>query len=114
MINQDFCEFLEYQICKAFEISENDQIKGFWCDGILLNQPETSYSQKFVTENKHALMKAFIGTDGQTEYELILKFGNKALSKIERNLDIKSCANPEKQNWFYIDTKQKTIEIRLD
>lgn len=115
MINQDFCEFLEYQICKAIELSDIDQIKGFWCDGILLNQPETSYSKKIVSKNKQVSLKAFIGKDGQTEYELILKFGSTALNRFERNFDIKNCIpNPEKQNWFDIDTKQKTIEIQLD
>lgn len=115
IIDQDFCEFLEYEICKAFEHSENDQIKGFWCDGVLLNQPDDSYSQKFVNDNRQITLKAFIGKDGQTEYELTLKFGNKALSRYSRNLDIKECLpNPEKQNWFEIDTKLNKIEIQLD
>lgn len=115
MINQDFCEFLEYEICKAIELSNNDQIKGFWCDGILLNQPDSSYSQKFVNDNRQVILKAFIGKDGQTEYELTLKFGNKALSNFARNLDIKECVpNPDKPNWFDIDTKRNKIEIQLD
>ncbi|MBK8627984.1 MAG: hypothetical protein IPN86_21225 [Saprospiraceae bacterium] len=45
MLDQDFCAFLEYEICKAFEHSENDQVKGFWCDGVFLNQPDSYYSQ---------------------------------------------------------------------
>lgn len=115
MLDQDFCEFLEYEICKAIEFSDNDQIKGFWCDGILLNQPDSFYSQKFVNDNRQVILKAFIGKDGQTEYELILKFGNKALSRFARNLDIKECVpNPDKQNWFDIDTKLNKIEIQLD
>jgi hypothetical protein len=115
IIDQDFCEFLEYEICKAFEYSDNDQIKDFWCDGILLNQPDSSYSQKFVNDNRQITLKAFIGKDGQTEYELTLKFGNKALSRYARNLDIKECVpNPDKQNWFEIDIKRNKIEIHLD
>jgi hypothetical protein len=115
ILDQDFCEFLEYEICKALEHSDNDQIKGFWCEGVLLNQPDNSYSQKFVNDNKQILLKAFIGIDGQTEYELTLKFGNKALSRFARNLDIKECVpRPDKQNWFDIDTKQNKIEIQLD
>ncbi|WP_425638216.1 hypothetical protein ACPUEN_02300 [Algoriphagus yeomjeoni] len=115
IINQDFCEFLVYEICKVFEYSNNDQIKGFWCDGILLNQPDSSYSQKFVNDNRQITLKAFIGKDGQTEYELTLKFGDQALSKYARNLDIKECVpNPDKQNWFNIDTKRNKIEIQLD
>lgn len=115
MLDQDFCEFLEYEICKVIELSENDEIKGFWCDGILLNQPDSSYSQKIVNENRQVVLKAFIGKDGQTEYELTLKFGKKALSRYARGLDIKECVpNKDKQNWFDIDTKRNKIDIQLD
>ena len=115
MIDRDFCEFLEYEICKAFEHSDNDEIKGFWCDGVLTDQPDSYYSQKFVNDNREVKLKAFIGKDGQTEYELNLKFGNKSLSRYARNLDIKECVpNPDKQNWFDIDTKRYKIEIQLD
>ena len=115
IIDRVFCEFLEYEICKAFEQSDNDQVKGFWCDGILLNQPDSFYSQKYVNDNKRVKLKAIIGKDGQTEYELTLKFGNKSLSRYARNLDIKECVpNPDKQNWFDIDTKRNKIEIQLD
>lgn len=49
MLDQDFCEYLEYEICKALEHSDNDQIKGFWCDGILLSQPD-SVSSPFIVQ----------------------------------------------------------------
>jgi hypothetical protein len=115
ILDQNFCEFLEYEICKALEHSDNYQIKGFWCDGVLLNQPDNSYSQKFVNDNRQILLKAFIGKDGQTEYDLTLKFGNKALSLFARNLDIKECVpSPDKKNWLDIDTKKNKIEIQLD
>lgn len=114
-IDKDFCEFLEYEICRAFERSDNDQIKGFWCDGVLLNQSDEAYSQKFVNDNRQITLKAFIGKEGQNEYELTLKCGNKALSRFARNLDIKECVpNRDKQNWFDIDTKRNKIEIQLD
>lgn len=115
MIDRDFCEFLEYEMCKVFEHSNNDEIKWFWCDGVLTDQPDIYYSQKFVNDNRQVKLKAFIGNDGQTEYELTLKFGNKALSRYTRNLDIKECVpNADKQNWFDIDTKRNKIEIQLD
>jgi len=114
MIDRDFCEFLEYEICKAFEYSDDDEIKGFWCDGVLKDQPELYYSPKFVNDNRQVILKAHLGKDGQTEYELTLKFGKKALSRYTRNLDLKECVpHPEQQNWFVIDTKRKKIEIQL-
>ncbi|POY36752.1 hypothetical protein C3K47_10365 [Solitalea longa] len=115
MLDQDFCEYLEYEICKAFEQSNYDQIKGYWCDGVLLNQPDSCYSQKFVNDNRQVSLKAFLGQNGQTQYELILKFGKKALSRFARNLDIKECVpSPDKQNWLNIDTMRNIIEIQLD
>ncbi len=115
MITQEFCEFLEYEICTAFEHSDNEEIKGFWCDGVSLSEVDYRYSQKFVNDNREITLKAFIGKDGQTQYELTLKFGNKALSRYARSLDIKECIpNPDKPNWFNIDIIRKKIEIRLD
>ena len=115
MIDKEFCEYLEYEICKAFEYSHNEELRGFWCDGVLTDQPEGYYSQKFVNDNRVVKLKAFISKDGQTEYELTLKFGNKALSRYARNADIKECVpNLGKQNWFDIDTKRNKIEIQLD
>ncbi len=115
MLDRAFCEFLEYEICKAFKYSDNDQIKGFWCDGVLLNQSERYYSPEVVQHNKQVLLKAFIGKDGQSEYELILKFGDKALSRYKRSLDIIDCVpKPNNQNWLEINIKEKIIEIQLD
>ena len=115
MLDQDFCQYLEFEICKVFEHSNNEQIKSFWCDGVVLNQTDNEYSQKYVNDNRQVLLKAFIGKDGQTEYELTLKFGDKALSRFVRNLDIKECVpKPDRQHWFIIDTKQNKIEIQLD
>ena len=115
MIDRDFCDFLEYKICKAFEHSDNDKIRGFWCDGVSTNQSDSYYSQKSVNAHRQVTLKAFVGKEGQTEYELTLKFGNKALSRYTRNMDIKECVpNPDKKNWFNIDTKRNKIEIQLD
>ena len=115
MLDHDLLTFLEYEISKAFENSDNEAIKGFWCDGILLPESSNSYSQKFVNDNRQIILKAFIGKDGQTEYELTLKFGNKALSRYARSLDIKECLPTlNKTKWFDIDTKGRKIEILLD
>ncbi len=114
MIDEHFCEFLEYEICKALECLDEPESSGFWCDGILKSQSEYSYSQKFVNDNRKMTFKAFIGKDGQQEYDLTLKFGSKALSRFARNLDIKECfLSPQNPEWFTIDTKLNRIEIQL-
>ena len=43
MIDNKFCEFLEDEISKYFTNSVNDNVKGFWGDGILLPTFENEY-----------------------------------------------------------------------
>lgn len=115
MLDNKFCEFLEHEMSKAFAKSNNDRVKGFWCDGILLPTFENEYSKKFVNDNRKIVMTAFIGISGQDKYELTLKFGNKALSKFARDLGITECVpNSENTDWFDIDIKGQTILIQLD
>ena len=110
-----FFEFLEYEISEAFPNSTNERVKHFWCDGILLPTFENEYSKKFVSDNKQIVMTAFMGLSGQDKYELTLKFGNIALSKYARSLNISECLpKPENSNWFDIDIERQKISIQLD
>lgn len=114
MLDRDFCDFLEYRISEALRELQDESAIGFWCDGILLPVSEDSYAERSVNHDRQVLLKAFIGKDGQSAYELILKFGNKALSRYARNLDIKECIpDVEELNWFYIDVSKRRIEVQL-
>ena len=113
MLDKDFCSFLEYRICSVFESTEHT--KSFWCDGVLLSEPEKYYSQKFVNDNRQVKLKAFAGEDGQTAYELILKFGQAALRKYAINADLQECIpDTVAEEWFFIDVEKRKIEIQLD
>ncbi|PVD49336.1 hypothetical protein DC498_25555 [Terrimonas sp.] len=114
MLDQDFCETLEYKICEALESIRDEKVKGFWCDGILLSEPDNYYSQKFINDNRQTKLKAYVGKDGQGVYSLTLKFGNKALSRYTRNLDIAECIpQTDFDKWFSIDIIKQEIEIQL-
>ena len=114
MIDPEFCAYLEYEITKAFRHSANHQIKDFWCDGVIKDQADNAYSQKTVNDTRKIVLKAFIGKDGQTEFELVLKLGNKALSRYARNLDIRECLpGPDNPEFMMVDVGRKRIEIRL-
>ena len=114
MLNQSFCNFLEYHLTESFTYSQDEIIKHMWCDGILLPSNELDYSKKIINDKRQLLLKAFIGKDGQDEYVMLLKFGNKSLSRYARNLDIKDCIpDPEKGDWYIIDTDKKQIAIQL-
>ncbi len=115
MLDQLFCEILEYKLCEVFENLDNENAKGFWCDGVSLSEAGEYYSKKFVNDNRQVKMQALVGKDGQTVYALNLKFGSKALSRYARDLSIVECipqANYE--SWFKIDTSKKEIEVQLD
>jgi hypothetical protein len=115
MLDQNFCETLEYKISEALENIDDENVKGFWCDGVFLSEPDNYYSQKFINDNRHVKMKAYVGKDGQSAYGLTLKFGNKAFSKYARNLNIIECIpQGEFEKWFRIDTSKQEIEIQLD
>ena len=57
---------------------------------------------------------AHMGKTGQEEYQLIMQFGRKALSRFARDLDIKDCVpDPETDDWYKIDIEKKQIVIQL-
>lgn len=115
MLDQNFCSFLEYEISKILANTGNLMLKGFWCDGVLLPESKKEYSQKFVNNNKKVIMTAFIGKTGQEKYKLILKFGNQALSKYAKDLDISDCMPIVKDsNCFAIDTIKQELTIQLN
>lgn len=115
LIDRSFYEQLEYKICEAFRQLDNENTKGFWCDGILQSENENNYTSKFINDNRKINLKAFIGKDGQDEYELTLHFGSKSLSKVSRQLDfINNFPNSDLETQINIDTENRKIEIQLD
>jgi hypothetical protein len=116
MLDHDFCAFLEYKICAALRESDDDALAGFWCDGVMLPTNERGYlALQYVKHHRKMVFKAFAGKDGQAIYELVLKFGDKALNNYAKNVDLKECVPyREDLNWFDIDTEERRIWIQLD
>jgi len=114
MIDEDFCNTLEWELSEAFGFSDQVPLKYFWCDGVVMSEPELFYTRKYINDNRQTTFNAFIGNDGQTHYKLILLFGPKALSRMARGLDLRECIpDPETPDWFYIDTDKKIIKVQL-
>jgi hypothetical protein len=115
MINQDFCDYLEYELTKAFRHSDDEKVKGFWCDGVVLPSNEQDYSPKAVNDRRQIVTTAYIGKTGQDPYELTIQFGNQALSRYARGLDIISCVpDPQYPAWMDIDVAKQRLSIQLD
>jgi hypothetical protein len=115
MIDQGFCEFMEYEMCRFFSNSDIEEVKGFWCDGVLLSAPAVCYTDEFITDRKQASFKAYIGNDGQTQYDLVLKFGPQTMNRFLEGQDLEDCVSlPVQKESYNIDTVKKEIEIQLD
>lgn len=114
MLDEHFYIYLEWQLSEAFARSDDVSIKPFWCDGILPPTSEYMLSPKSVNDTRKIQLRAFIGKDGQREYDLILNFGTKSLSRYARGLEIESCVpDPEESDWYQLDVSNKTVVIQL-
>jgi len=81
----------------------------------LLPDNEELYSKKEVNDKRQVVMKAFAGKTGQDEYELILKFGPRALSRYAKNLNLEECLpNIKVRNWLTVEAMSKQIIVQLD
>jgi len=110
--DQDFCSYLEYHLCQTFKNSADKNIRGLWCDGII--HETLTKSNKSVNDSRQLKTTAFIGKDGQSKYEMTIRFGNDALSKYAKGLDLKPCVPTENaMDWINIDIDKKTIELQL-
>ena len=114
--NEEFCSRLEYRICHELEKSTDPELKGFWCDGVSWFPTEKQLTKKHVNDKRKIETKAWIGKTGQTEYKATIHFGQKALSKYAKGLDLTETI-PELESeseWIEIDIQNKAIEIKLN
>ena len=111
--NKEFCTRLEYRICHELEKSTDPELKGFWCDGISWLPTEKQLTKKHVNDKRKIETKAWIGKTGQTEFKAIINFGQKALSKYAKEMDLSKCIpdSESKAEWIEIDIKNKIIMI---
>jgi hypothetical protein len=65
-IDSNFLLKLEYHLSKAFQDSPDDNVKYFWCDGILIE--EDIHTKSTIEAEKQIIAKAWIGNDGQDIY----------------------------------------------
>ena len=112
MLDEDFCALLEYAITKALENSDKEELRGFWCDGVILRDDE--YSAKFINDKRKVTGTVFVGKTGQDEYELIINFGSKSLSRFATGLEISECIpDNENSDWLTVDTVKKRLVLQL-
>lgn len=113
MLDNEFLEFLEYVICKAYLQAGHRDTK-LWCRSVSLPPSENQYLQESVKESRQMTLKASVGKFANTEYALHLKFGEVSSTLFFKNLDMKRCVpNPKNQDMFTIDFEKRCINVAL-
>ena len=113
--NKEFCGHLEYHLCSTFKKSGKEELKGFWCDGVSWSPlPDNQLTKKYVNDNRKVVTKAWIGKNGQDEYEMTILFGNHSLGRYAKGTSMIDCIpSDESMDWLEIDTIKRIITIRL-
>jgi len=111
--NKDFCARLEYHLTRTFGLDDKN-LRGFWCDGVLMPTNETQLTKKNINDKRKIVTKAWLGFDGQGEYEMTINFGQYSLRRYAKGADLSDCLPSEDtMNWVSLDMKSKTIELQL-
>lgn len=111
--NQDFCSQLEYSL--DFEQLDREDLKGYWCDGVdHLPKDIKSLAKSRIEKERTIVTKAWIGRDGQGEYEMTINLGGDFIKAYmsDSNL-LASIPGREEKGWIDVDTEQRKVEIKL-
>lgn len=112
--NEDFCAELEYHLTRTFNQSDDKNLRGFWCDGILMPTNDLQLTKKNINDKRKIVTKACLGYDGQDEYEMTINFGQYSLRRYAKGTDLSECLpNEDTMDWISLDMKSKTIELQL-
>lgn len=111
--NQEFCSHLEHKL--DFDQLDNSKVKGFWCDGIdHLTFDLKSLTKSNIEKSKMIKTKAWIGLNGQEEYEMTVRFGEKSIENYKTDLSLIDCIPDNNYgDWIKIEPERKEIEIKL-
>lgn len=112
--NKDFCLHLEYHLCGTFTNSDQEELRGFWCDGVSWDLPDSQITKKSVNDSRKIETITWIGKTGQDIYYLTIRFGKYSLRRYAKGRSLIDCIpSEETMDWIDIDTKNKTIELWL-
>lgn len=104
---------LEYILCKELNNTEIKELKGFWCDGIAWYNIEHLLSVEHILNTKQIITNAWIGKDGQGNFQTIIHLGEHALNNYKQNKELLECIPDIDSEWIEIDHKKNTIQLYL-
>jgi len=101
-----FCSLLEWSL--KFNELKNESVHHFWCDGI------TEFSTKEALENGQVTTKAWIGHDGQGDYQMTIIFGQKFIETLRSGGNMIECIpNEDANTWVEIEPELNRITVKL-
>jgi hypothetical protein len=110
-MDDDFCNYLESQLSKAFRNSSDKQIKWYWCDGVKI---QSNLNQQDILETKVIYTDAWLGLTGQEDCKMVIHLGERALDNYQKSLSLIDCVpSSESTDWFTFTGKLKIIEVYL-
>ncbi len=113
--NQEFCDTLEFHLCRTFENSDREEWAGIWCDGIS-SRPlvDSQITKKSVNDTRRIETQAWLGKTGQDNYKMTVNFGKYSLRRYASGKGMLDCIPSEStHDWIIIDFENSTIEITL-
>jgi len=112
--NLDFCSILEWSL--DFKNTGYEDAEYFWCDGIShLPKNTDSLLYENIEKYREIITKAWIGNDGQSIYEMIIKLGDLSVENYKNHKSLIDCipTHSEKPNWIVLDIGNRKIEVQL-
>lgn len=113
--NRDFCELLEYHLGKTFANSERMEYRRLWCDGVShLPGTDGQLERKWVNDKRRITTKAWIGENGQGEYEMTIHFGKYALRRYAKGRSLEDCLpDADSMDWIELDMENRRVDVYL-
>ena len=116
IFDEDFCSKLEYTLTWALKNSTEENLKDFWCDGVLPVSYDTNHAvQSSDSQTVKFTTSAFLGKDGQEQYQLDIILGPASHAAFLKNEPIVAfIPSPEHTDWIAIDVKKKVAVVVLN
>ncbi|TGD79032.1 hypothetical protein EU557_18865 [Hymenobacter wooponensis] len=121
MLTQEFFTLLEYTFTHALAESDNEELRRYWCDGVLYPEWEEEYLPQHVTKSKEIILRAWMeGRSGKKKplthqiHPLHLGLGKLSLKTYLRGQDLsKWIIEGIDPTWVTLDEKGMTFFIQL-
>ncbi len=114
MLTRTFYAHLEFKISQAFAKEKDLSLRHLWCDGVTNPENEVNFNIDYIKKYSKIELKSWFGKTGQEVYRLILKFGKISRDKIIIGEEIIDCIPDIENDWIFLDSENRLLEITLN